>query len=286
VQVFYGDCVSLLNESDDWSQVEVPSQLYYNVSTKVFVPYPGYLLSSQLVTVPEKYNCDQISAFTLVTNQLEVPIYQRACVPGCLGSDILLYLSIGTRLQPANVTGPSSDWISILLSTGGIGWILGSDVNTDVIITTTVTKDVIPDIINTAHQLLGWVYFWGGRSAYDPRATSQLTGVDCSGLTGISHQTHGVILPRDASGQFYGSNHGPNVPIKDGTLFFFQSSSGSITHVMLYVGNGYIIESTTSNDANSTRLYPVEERYGVPVQHLKYGMTVGSSTLYWGDYHV
>jgi len=67
-------------------------------------------------------------------------------------------------------------------------------------------------------------------------------------------------------------------------LFFFASTSGSITHVMLYIGNGYIIESTTSDDSNSTRLYPVQSRYGLPVQDLQYGMQVGTSTLYWGDY--
>eukprot|EP00456_Euglypha_rotunda_P024669 TRINITY_DN20129_c0_g1_i2.p1 TRINITY_DN20129_c0_g1~~TRINITY_DN20129_c0_g1_i2.p1 ORF type:complete len:351 (+),score=21.42 TRINITY_DN20129_c0_g1_i2:81-1133(+) len=281
-QVLFGECVSVLDQtSDGWLQVEVPDQAYYNTTTKQFVPYPGYLLTNQTVPQTSNYKCDT-NAFNLAVNQLQIPVYQRACVPGCLGSDILLYLSIGTKLQKANVDGPSSDWISILLPSGQVGWVLASDVN-QITISFSVSSKLVSNIVNTAHQLLGWVYFWGGRSAYDPRSSQQLTGVDCSGLTGLSHQTHGIILPRDASGQFYGSHHGPQVPIQTGTLFFFAGVSGSITHVMLYVGDGYIIESTTSDNSNSTRLYPVQSYYGVPVQNLTYGMQVGTSTLYWGE---
>jgi len=222
-QVLFGECVSVLSESNGWVQVEVPDQPYYNKTTQTFVSYPGYLEYNQTTPLVKgnAYNCDNSSAFTLVVNQLNVPIYQRACVPGCLGEDILLYVSIGTKLQAADMVGPSSDWISIRLPSGSVGWILSNDVNL-ISISYSVSKDseMITNIINTAHSMLGWVYFWGGRSAYNPRSKSQLTGVDCSGLTGISYQTHGILLPRDADGQFYGSNHGPDVSIDAGTFLF------------------------------------------------------------------
>jgi len=280
-QVLWGECVNVLAPNgSDWLQVEVPDQAYLNGSN--FVPYPGYVQTVQTMIPKGNYSCD-VRSFNLVANKVEVPIYKRACVPGCLASDILVFVSIGTKLQQANETGPSSDWISIKLPSGEVGWVLKSDINA-VVISMTVPQNRVAGIISVAHQLLGWVYFWGGRSAYNPRSVEQLTGLDCSGLTGISYQTNGVILPRDAHGQYIASTHGANVTIKDATLFFFANSNDHVTHVMLNVGNGFLIESTTSNNDNATRLYPIQDRFGAPVEKLQYGMKVGTSTLYWGDF--
>jgi len=280
-QLLFGECVKVIQDVGDWTQVEVEDQLW--LSNGTFLPYPGYVLSSQLQAIKGNYRCDNPSSFNLVTNKLETPLYRRACIPGCITGDILTYLSIGTRLQQANVTAGGIDWISVTLGDGSIAWVLKADVNFYVT-SKSVPSDRVQSIVATAHDLLGWVYFWGGRSAYDPRSMNQLTGVDCSGLVGISHLTNGVLLPRDADGQFYGSNHGDNVPIATGTLFFFADSSSHVDHVMLYVGDGYLIESTTSNNANATRIYPVQDRFGAPVEDLVYGMKVGSSILWWGDY--
>jgi len=279
-QLLYGECVKIVADAGGWTQVEVEDQLW--LSNNSFLPYPGYVLSTELAPIANSYVCGDSNAFNLVTNKLETPLYRRACVPGCITNDIIAYLSIGTRLQQANITGGGIDWVSATLYDGSIGWVLKADVNSYVV-SKLVPSDRINDVIATAHTLLGWVYFWGGRSSYDPRSANQLTGVDCSGLVGLSYLTNGVLLPRDANGQFFGSNHGPNVAISLGTLFFFSDSDLNVDHVMLYVGNGYLIESTTSG-ANATRIYPVQDRFGKPVEDLVYGMKVGSSTLLWGDY--
>jgi len=80
--------------------------------------------------------------------------------------------------------------------------------------------------------LVGFI-FGVGRSSYDPRSVGQLTGLDCSGTVGLVYQTNGVIIPRDADGQLFGSNHGPNVPIKDATIFFFLQMLLQIMFIML-----------------------------------------------------
>jgi len=249
---------------------------------KCFLAPPGYVQTSQTVVPPLAYNCTSNQAFTHIANQLSVHVYRRPCQPGCLAEDILISVSLGTRFQATGAVA-AYQWIGVLLPTGQIGYVLSAHVNS-INTLNYVPKDRVPSILETAYNMLGWVYFWGGRSAFNPFSANQLTGCDCSGLVGVSHQTNGVLLPRDADGQFYASKHGADIAVDNGTLFFFADSTGHVTHVMLYVGAGNLIESTTSSGANATRLTTVAERFGAPVEDLKYGQPVGSSTLWWGNY--
>jgi len=289
-QVLFGECLTLIaTNSTDWLQVEVPDQTLLINDTK-FVPYPGFIETQQIIIPSGNYTCDKKEAFNLVINKRDVAIYKKSCDPiGCTSVDILLFLSMGTRLQQGNLTSAYGDYLSINLPNGNVGWVARVNVNFY------IARDLLPtnrvkSLIETAYQVLGWVYFFGGRSSYDPRSIGQLTGIDCSGLVGLTYQTHGVILPRDANGQWYGSNHGPNVTIQDGTIFFFASSTTNwVHHAMLYIGNGYLIESnsgsTYPSSFNGTRLMPIETYFGVPVEKLQYGMKIGTSNvLYWGDY--
>jgi len=77
-------------------------------------------------------------------------------------------------------------------------------------------------LVDTSKQMLGWYYFWGGRSAFIEElwdSKTVLTGVDCSGmyfplslssflrimklgLVGTVYRTQGILLPRDAQPMF------------------------------------------------------------------------------------
>jgi len=90
-----------------------------------------------------------------------VPIYKKSCDPiGCLSPDILLFLSMGTRLQQGNLSSPYADYISINLPNGDIGWIARSNVNF-YIAGNFLPQNRVSSVIETANQVLGWIYFWG-----------------------------------------------------------------------------------------------------------------------------
>ncbi|APF17308.1 NLP/P60 protein [Caldithrix abyssi DSM 13497] len=87
-------------------------------------------------------------------------------------------------------------------------------------------------LLNTAFQLMGIPYLWGGNSA---------KGSDCSGFTQTAFKHHGIQLPRDARQQALLGEE--VVPAEDfsnvmpGDLLFFGQSE-RITHVGISLG-GY-----------------------------------------------
>lgn len=103
-------------------------------------------------------------------------------------------------------------------------------------------------LLQTAQQFLGRPYLWGGTSG---------KGMDCSGFTKTVYYLHGFIIPRDASQQVHS---GTTVPIdqdlsqlEPGDFLFFgnyrQDGSQRVTHVGLYLENGYFIHAGADNGA-------------------------------------
>jgi cell wall-associated NlpC family hydrolase len=99
------------------------------------------------------------------------------------------------------------------------------------------------DILNSAYQLMGIPYLWGGTSA---------KAMDCSGFTKTVYFMNGIQLARDASQQV---KYGKKIRIdkkfsklKPADLLFFgtnrKDGSERITHVAIYLGNGKIIHET------------------------------------------
>lgn len=93
------------------------------------------------------------------------------------------------------------------------------------------------EIVETAAQLKGTPYLWGGMSS---------KGIDCSGFTYTAYRVHGVVIPRDADQQF---EVGTPVDLKElqpGDLLFFGDSAKEITHVGMYMGDGKFIHASGS----------------------------------------
>lgn len=91
-------------------------------------------------------------------------------------------------------------------------------------------------IISHAYKYLGRPYIWG---ASGPGA------FDCSGFTSYVYRVFGVSLPHNAASQF---GHGQAVRkgnLSSGDLVFFNTSGG-ISHVGLYIGNGRFIHAANS----------------------------------------
>ncbi len=99
-------------------------------------------------------------------------------------------------------------------------------------------------ISNTAKELIGIPYLWGGTST---------KGLDCSGFTKTVYLLHGIVLPRDASQQV----HAGALVDKDknfeqlqiGDLLFFgritDDDKEHATHVGLWLGNNQFIHASS-----------------------------------------
>lgn len=95
--------------------------------------------------------------------------------------------------------------------------------------------------VNTAKQILGTDYVWGGKSS---------AGVDCSGLVQSSFKAQGVYLARDAyqqalNGTMVATREFPQ-GMRLGDLMYFLGSTGKINHTAIYLGDGKFIEAAGS----------------------------------------
>jgi cell wall-associated NlpC family hydrolase len=103
--------------------------------------------------------------------------------------------------------------------------------------------------ISFARQQIGDPYVWG---AAGPNAW------DCSGLTMGAWRAGGISLPHYSVAQYEQSTPISRGSLKPGDLVFWgsSSSSSSIYHVALYVGNGMIIQAPrTGRDVEEVSMY-------------------------------
>ena len=74
------------------------------------------------------------------------------------------------------------------------------------------------------------------------------TRFDCSGFTLYVFSRFGKRLPHSSSQQYGVVQHIAKTSKQVGDLLFFKSSSGSITHVGIYAGNGKMWDAPKSGD--------------------------------------
>ncbi|MFC6260038.1 C40 family peptidase [Levilactobacillus fujinensis] len=90
-------------------------------------------------------------------------------------------------------------------------------------------------IHKVAKAQLGKPYGWGSTGS---------SSFDCSGFTSYVYKKGASkSIPRTAQAQYNKYQHVSYKNIKKGDLVFFGGSTGSISHVGLYVGNGRMIDS-------------------------------------------
>jgi cell wall-associated NlpC family hydrolase len=71
---------------------------------------------------------------------------------------------------------------------------------------------------------------------------------DCSGLTMKAWLAAGVRLPRVAQAQYNATTHVAIADLRPGDLVFYGTTSSSIYHVGMYVGNGMMIHAPRTGD--------------------------------------
>jgi len=287
-QLLYNEAVLVYRENNGWSYVMAVDQPNYVNNT--WTGYSGWVESSQLSPVGEFPN------YNLVVKSHYATIYSRSCANlGCLPSDEVIKVSMGTMFE--GVEEDSGYW-KITLPNKPFGYILASAVRPVVYgdeklssykSRRMIEQDIRSDIIETGKTLLGVYYFWGGRSAFSDtmyQDQTQLTGTDCSGFVSLSYKANGIIIPRDAHIIFLKTHNvtsgplGPNLQPGDVLFFAETSRPDHMTHVMMVVDDGHIMESTV----NVTRFTTYKTRFGVDFKDLMWGKPSGKSDslVYWG----
>ena len=93
--------------------------------------------------------------------------------------------------------------------------------------------------LKVAKNLIGTPYVYGG---------STPTGFDCSGFSMYCYAKAGISLTHNAQAQYNQTKSVSTKDMKKGDLVFFGGSTGNITHVGIYVGNGKFIHSPQTGE--------------------------------------
>ena len=93
-------------------------------------------------------------------------------------------------------------------------------------------------IVDTAMKYLGVPYVWGGTTA---------KGFGCSGLVYYVYKECGYKINRTAAAIYENGTHVDKGNLQVGDPICFSSSSQSIGHVGIYIGNGQFIHSSSGS---------------------------------------
>ncbi len=91
-------------------------------------------------------------------------------------------------------------------------------------------------VLKTANSYLGVPYVYGGTSP---------SGFDCSGFTHYVMLKNGITIPRTAAAQYNVGTWISKSNLKPGDLVFFTTTSTSVAHVGIYLGNNKFIHAST-----------------------------------------
>ncbi|SDS67362.1 NlpC/P60 family protein [Brevibacterium sandarakinum] len=223
-QAAYGSEVTVLKTKGDWAKVAVKAQS----TSKNKKGYPGWLPKKQLVENDRfgQLKDDQPRAVvTKKKSELEGIEFTKDT-----GADVSFNVALPLIAQDV-------DDVRVALPGGGAAWIDFDDV-------AVYESDGKPDkpsgadLVKTAKQFDGLRYLWAGVSSY---------GFDCSGFTYSIYRAHGIDIPRDSGEQATAGKKVSEGDLKAGDLLFFSTSSGTVHHVGMYVGDGKMIHSPNAS---------------------------------------
>lgn len=220
----YGEPVVILERRGEWLKVAAASQK----TTLNKNGYPGWVPAAHIAGSDVYLNELKSLPGVVVVKKL-ARLYADEELTGVLGE-----LSYQTRLPLLQEKERAAE---VRLPNGDKGFLARCDIKKAGELTFSRQG-----IIDEARQFLDLPYIWAGTSSY---------GFDCSGFTMRLYQSQGIYLPRDADEQARAGVAVAREDLLPGDLLFFAAKNGlgQIHHVGMYIGDGLMIHSPSSNSA-------------------------------------
>lgn len=272
-QVLFNELLLYKDETDGWYFVECVEQKEYNHNNR-WEGYPGWIKKSAVKFVTK------IPQYNAVVKTLSTKVYSASTDT----AKIIISLPMGVRLE---ILDETTDFykVSLPLEKYKHGWVKKSAINK---LQPVIDKNQVrQNIINTATQLLGTPYLWGGRAPFLPQLKDVIaTGVDCSGFTSLTYRANNIIIPRDAHEQWMDTIRITDISeLKPADLIFISKKDkyDSIGHVMLYVNGELFLESDTSGNENYVKYRTFQQKFGKTLKELQeLNFEVNNRKIYFG----
>ncbi len=220
-QLMYGESVDVIEQQGDWYKIVASEQEKYDKVLGGWFGYSGYVLASTL----SSSNSFNPNAYV---SSLWTDIFSSADKK----SSKIMKVSMGAQLQVSSYS-KNDEWYKVSLVSGKTGFVLKKDC--------LCVGNSFPfnglSLVKKAHSFLGVPYVWGGVSP---------GGVDCSGLMRLVYASCGIKVPRDAHDQYLKSKEivsGSDLKAGDFIFFARTKENPRMNHVMMYCGDGSLIES-------------------------------------------
>ena len=281
-QALFGEFLLKEYEVDDnWSKVKTLEQMVCSQNGKSLEELNGFILSDRILEIK---NFPQI---TIVTKSPWSTIYTNPHKD----SNQIISVCIGTKLCAEKI---SDTWHKVTFAQevassfslqSPCGYIESKDIFFIAEKENRTTDQIRMDLIKSAVTFLENPYCWGGRS-YKNDSSNIITGSDCSGFTNLVYRINGLEIPKNSRSQFYASTQIDGNQVKHGDLIFFAKPNNpkKIIHVMLYLGDGNIIENTGKDPIYKTRITTDTERLKNKISNIKNGTKNGNYIIYFGTY--
>ncbi len=269
-QLLYGEPVRVLKTQEGWAYVEAVEQQEFTHANR-WQGYPGWMVSSAL------HPWEPLLAPNVVVTEKWAQAWQDAY----LLRPSTWKFSLGTYLRATDMGGER--WKVELLD-GSVGWMPHQYAQSFRELHTLPTPSKRRAILRSAQRFLGDRYYWGGRSPQTAQANLEgpVTGVDCSGLVNLAYRAVGVDIPRDAPEQFLRARPVKTLQPADLVFLSERGNPKRVVHVMLYAGDGALIEGPGTGMA--VRRIGVAERFGRPMDQLEPGAVIDGQTVSFGSY--
>lgn len=265
-QLLYGEQVRVLETRDGWVRVEALEQPEYSHQRR-WQGYPGWIALEQLAPIQRR------AAPNAVVTAKSAAVWRDPD-----GASEIMRLPIGTRIAVTNTEGRR--WPVVMLD-GAIGWIAAADAEPLAALAARSPAQRRAAVIAAAGTFIGDGYYWGGRSP-DGLPGARVTGVDCSGLVNLAYRAAGVAIPRDAHEQFLRARRIDTPQPADLVFLSADDNPAKIVHVMLYAGDGWLIEAPGTGAL--VRRIDASQRLGRPIEQVHPRDVIGHQSVFFGAY--
>lgn len=249
-QGIMGDSVRILGVKESWAYIENESQPKF--VGEAWEGVRGWIEESSLAEEKEEEKEKHPKDYLIVSAHYSSVHDEK-------GNEIVK-LCYGTKVS---LVDEAEEGILVRIPDGRQGIVQKSTVSL-------VSNDkVLGDaLVLEARKFIGVPYFWGGCSSF-PLNDEDTFGMDCSGFIYLIHRALGKEIPRDAKDQFKKAN--PQDTLETGDLIFYSTPEDpeKMIHVILYAGNGMLIEATEC--VGKVRELPFSELFDGDIAHVKSG---------------